>query len=152
ADYRALLTLCQLLADGRQPGTRGGEVPAPAFLLNMDQVFERYVTRGLVRELGEAVEVQRTVTPHPPAEDRSAFQIRPDFVVRGQGGAVVVDAKWKRLRRSPLRPADVYQVLAYAATLGASRAVLVYPGRRDRAWNYPLDHGPALEVRTLRVV
>jgi hypothetical protein len=151
-DYRALLALCQLLADGRQPEARAGEIPAPAFLFNMDQVFERYLTRGLQRRLGDAVEVQRTVTPHPPAADRPALQMRPDLIVRGPAGRVIVDAKWKRLRRSPLRPADVYQVLAYAAALGAARAVLVYPGRHDRVWHYPLDRGPALEVRTLRVI
>jgi hypothetical protein len=46
----------------------------------------------------------------------------------------------------------VYQALAYGAALGVRRAVLVYPGGRDRAWTYDLAHGPLrVEVRTLRV-
>jgi hypothetical protein len=48
---------------------------------------------------------------------------------------------------------DIYQVLAYAAARAAPRAVLVYPGGRDRRWIYPLAApGPVLEVWTLRVM
>ena len=48
--------------------------------------------------------------------------------------------------------ADIYQMLAYAAGLGACRAVLVYPGRHDRMWEYALQHAPiTVEVRMLRV-
>ena len=65
----------------------------------------------------------------------------------------VLDAKWKRLRGTPLVTEDVYQVLAYAAALGVDRAVLVYPGRRNRVWEYALARAPVVvEVRTLRVL
>ena len=64
----------------------------------------------------------------------------------------VVDAKWKTWAASP-RPTDVYQVLAYAAVLGAPRAVLVYPGRSNRRYRYRLGPGRLrLEVCRLRVV
>ena len=57
------------------------------------------------------------------------------------------------LTGSPLLTADVYQALAYAVALGAERAVLVYPGRRDRCWVYPLTESPIrLEIRTLRIM
>jgi hypothetical protein len=65
---------------------------------------------------------------------------------------LVLDAKWKRLPAGRLVTADVYQVLAYCAALGVRRAVLVYPGRRDRAWHYDLGEAPTrLTVRTLCV-
>jgi hypothetical protein len=62
-----------------------------------------------------------------------------------------VEAKWTRLDGAP--PADdVHQMLAYCCGLGLRRAVLVYPGRRDRLWTYELRAAPLrVEVRTLRV-
>jgi 5-methylcytosine-specific restriction endonuclease McrBC regulatory subunit McrC len=66
---------------------------------------------------------------------------------------LVVDAKWKRLPQGALITSDVYQVLAYCAALGVGRAALVYPGRRNRKWEYAFAHAPVrLEVHTLRVV
>jgi hypothetical protein len=43
-------------------------------------------------------------------------------------------------------------VLAYGAALDVRQAVLVYPGRRDRAWEYRLGAAPVrVVVRTLCV-
>jgi len=66
---------------------------------------------------------------------------------------VVVDAKWKDLAGSPLLTHDIYQVLAYCTALGVGRGVLVYPGRRSRAWDYEMMGTPIrLTVCTVRVV
>ena len=44
-------------------------------------------------------------------------------------------------------------MLAYCTALGVGRAVLVYPGRRDRMRIYALRNAPiCVEMRTLRVV
>jgi 5-methylcytosine-specific restriction enzyme subunit McrC len=154
--YRPLLELCRLLADSLAPGDAAGETPAPAFLLDLERVFERYVTRGLVEAFAggpAVVSVQQRHVVSPPAPGQPDLPMRPDVTLDRAGGpVVVVDAKWKRPPRTALPTADVYQVLAYAAALGAGRAVLVYPGRRDRLWCYPLAQAAVdLEVRTLRV-
>jgi 5-methylcytosine-specific restriction enzyme subunit McrC len=157
ADYRPLLHLCRLLADGLQTGESTGPTPAPGFLIDLGRVFEGYLTRGLQRHLdgraGLTVEAQPLTTVHAPADGLPPLQVRPDIVIRRDGRAdVVVDAKWKRLAGSPLVTADVYQALAYGTALAARRVVLIYPGRRDRRWAYPLTESPLrLEVRTLRV-
>src|SRR5262249_48123089 len=44
AAYRPLLDLCRLLADSLSPGETAGAVPCPAFLLDMERVFENYLT------------------------------------------------------------------------------------------------------------
>lgn len=155
--YRPLLELCRLLADGLAPQEAAGAVACPAFLLDMERVFERYVTAGVVAAFAAdpraAVAVQPLLRMSPPVAGQPDVPMRPDAVIERPGGRpLVVDAKWKRLGRS-LVTADVYQVLAYATALGARRAVLVYPGRRDRTWTYPLPGAPeTLVVHTLRVV
>jgi 5-methylcytosine-specific restriction enzyme subunit McrC len=156
--YRPLLDLCKLLVESLAPGEMAGPVACPAFLLDMERVFERYVTQGVLQALaGDAthtVTVQPLFVVNEPVPGQPDVQMRPDVLIRrGEQPRLVVDAKWKRLTKGPLVTADVYQMLAYCAGLGVDRAVLVYPGRRDRAWTYTLGRaGVVIEVRTLRVV
>jgi 5-methylcytosine-specific restriction enzyme subunit McrC len=155
--YRPLLAVCRLLADGLAPQESAGPTPCPAFLLDMERVFESYVTAGVLEafagDAGATVAVQPLHHADRRGDDPPEVPMRPDVVIeRGGRRPLVVDAKWKRLGRS-LVTADVYQVLAYATALAARRAVLVYPGRRDRTWAYAFPGAPrTLLVHTLRVV
>ncbi len=156
AGYGPLLDLCRVLAAGLAPGTAVGPVSGPTFLLDLEAVWERYVTAGVVAALagrrGGAVRVQPLLPACPRAAGRPDLHVRPDVLIDAAGRPrLVLDAKWKRLGRTALPTDDVYQVLAYAAALGAPRAVLVYPGGRTRRWAYPTA-GPQLEVWTLRAV
>jgi 5-methylcytosine-specific restriction enzyme subunit McrC len=153
--YGLLLDLCGLLLEGLAPGVAAGPLPAPAFLLDLERAWERHVSRAAVDAFaGTAclVSVQQT---REVARDGSGrpLVMRPDVAVGRDGRTLlVIDAKWKRTRDRAAATDDLYQVLAYAAALGAAAAVLVYPGRRDRSREYRWAHTPVrLEVRTLRV-
>jgi 5-methylcytosine-specific restriction enzyme subunit McrC len=143
-EYRTLLELRQLLEDALRPGESAGEVAAPAFLLDLGRVFERYVASGVRAELGENVRVQPTFC----SSGAGGIEIRPDLVVeRGGRASVVVDTKWKRL---PAKPADLYQAIAYATALRVRRSLLIYPADRDSVRGFSV--GPVqLEVRTMNV-
>jgi 5-methylcytosine-specific restriction enzyme subunit McrC len=136
---------------------QAGTVSAPAFLLDMERVFERYVTRGVAEAfaLSEeyAVAAQKSYQFHKPVSRGPDLLMRPDVTVERNGRpCLVVDAKWKRTRGVRIPTEDVYQMLAYATGLGVGRAVLVYPGKRERSWEYVLTQTPVrVEVRTLRV-
>ena len=148
--YGPLLDLSRLLADALGPGDAAGSAACPAFLLDMERVFERYVTRGLLASLdgdGWTATAQQTYTVAPGVE------MRPDVTAYRDGRpALVADAKWKRPAGAP-SPADLYQMLAYCTALDVDRAALVYPGRRDGVRTYALLNAPiCVEVRTLRVV
>ena len=128
---------------------------APTFLLDLEVIWERYVTGTLVCALGArpdcVVHLQpfRAIAPHAPGQPD--VHVRPDAVVERAGRPqAVFDAKWKRLSGTAVATGDVYQVLTYASVLGAPRVVLVYPGDRWRRWVYSTA-GPRLEVCTLRV-
>jgi 5-methylcytosine-specific restriction enzyme subunit McrC len=153
ADYTPLLDLCRLLLDGVGPIEDPGPTPAPAFLLDMERVWERHVTRAVVdATAGSGAGVSVQVAESVGRDDRGRpVVMRPDVTVAQGGGTVIVDAKWKHVGRGA--PAeDLYQVLAYCTALGATRAVLVYPGRRDRARDCAFDHTPVrVTVWTLRV-
>jgi 5-methylcytosine-specific restriction enzyme subunit McrC len=137
--YPVLLDLCGLLLDGLAPGTAAGPTPTPAFLLDMERVWERYVSRAAVDAFtGDGVAIQTSRLVARDAEGRPVV-MRPDVTVERDGQMLLVlDAKWKRTPPA----VDLYQVLAYATALGAPRAALVCPGRRDRLREYAFEHTP----------
>lgn len=140
-EYRPLLDLCALLDDAQRPGAAVGDTAGPAFLLDLGRVFERYVAAGVAAVCGPAARVQPTVAV-------GGLVLRPDLLIERDGmPTVVADTKWKRPRPAP---ADLYQVIAYAATFGAQRAVLIYPGSHDRLRRSVVG-SLRLELRTLNV-
>ena len=157
AEYRAMIDLCLLLIDSLTPTPAGGTTPAPAFLLPLERLFERYLTRAVQEAFaGETacrVNVQEPYLVGNPAAGQPDVRIRPDVVIDREDKAVlVIDAKWKRLPATAVVTEDLYQMLAYCGVLGASVAVLVYPGRRRRVWEYAFPHaGARVQVRTLDV-
>jgi 5-methylcytosine-specific restriction enzyme subunit McrC len=161
-DYRPLFDLCRLLADGLAPGAASGAIPGPAFLLNLEQVFERFLTRVLTqaidtdeeRRVRFRAEVQPLIRASVPVAGQPDLKVRPDvLLVRDGVPCLLVDTKWKRLGATPLIPADVYQMLAYCSALAVRRAVLVYPGRRNRTWCYDLEREECrVTVCSLRLI
>jgi 5-methylcytosine-specific restriction enzyme subunit McrC len=147
--YRPLLDLCRLLADALGPSDAAGMTSCPAFLIDMERVFERYVTRGVTKAFADgwtgAAQQTHVVAP--------GVEMRPDLTLyRDERPALVVDAKWKRPIGAPA-PADLYQMLAYCTALGVGQAALIYPGRRDAVRVFPLHNAPIrVEMHTLRVV
>jgi 5-methylcytosine-specific restriction enzyme subunit McrC len=156
--YHPLFDVCRLLLEGLEPGKQSGPIPGPAFLLDMDRVFERYVTAGVmgafIANNSYTVSVQASHLVNRPASGQPNIHVRPDVTIEIDGQTrTVIDAKWKRHAGCPIMTEDVYQVLAYATALGARHAVLVYPGRRSQIWQYPLANSPLrLAIHRLRVV
>jgi len=157
ADYRPLLDLCRLLAEGLQPSAGKSPAPGPTFLLDLERVFERYVTRGVVEAFAGdnryRVAEQFWYAASEPVAGQTDLLLCPDVTIwEGEQVPCVVDAKWKQLPPEGRLTGDFYQVLAYCAGLGTRRAILVYPGRRDSCRTYLLPRTSVrVEVRTLRV-
>jgi 5-methylcytosine-specific restriction enzyme subunit McrC len=155
-EYSLLLDLGRMLLDGLAPGPGTGPTPGPAFLLNTERVWERYITRvvcdGFAGIEGAGIAVQQDVAAARGPDGEGIF-LRPDLVLSRRGTApLVIDAKWKPVGRGAPPAEDLHQVTAYATALGARRAILVYPGRRDAVRKYTFEQAPLeVEVRKLRV-
>jgi 5-methylcytosine-specific restriction enzyme subunit McrC len=148
--YPLLLDLCGLLLEGLAPAEAAGPTAAPAFLIDMERVWERHVTRAALDAFArsEVVAIQTSRCVAQDAQGRPVL-MRPDVTIERDGRTLLVlDAKWKRT----MPVDDLYQVLAYAAALAAPRAALVCPGRRDRTREYTFEHtAMGVAVHTLRV-
>ena len=133
---------------------RRGEVRASGFLMNMNDVFQEFVTVALWEELGVA-EKTFGLGKGYRLDQQNQVRLEPDLVWREGGRCVFVgDAKYKRLRGNDIPNADLYQLLAYTTALGLPRGLLVYAKDDDdpdvRDANYKVRNaGKRLEVAAL---
>src|SRR5262249_9988218 len=92
--YRPLLDLCRLLAQSLGPGGHAGSTACPAFLLDMEEVFERYVTAAVVRAFAGrsplSVAVQPLLLANQPDPDLPDIHLRPDFLLATDGQPFLV--------------------------------------------------------------
>lgn len=133
--YRPALRLAEAVLRSTSPEHRSGPLALNGFLLDMNRLFEDFVTvalREALREYGLTARLQDVHALDPGGRVR----MKPDLVVYGADGrtpVAVVDAKYKteKPHRAHGYPnADLYQALAYATVLGLREAHLVYAAGR----------------------
>jgi 5-methylcytosine-specific restriction enzyme subunit McrC len=135
ADYRPLHALCRFFLEQSGPSHLLGDREMLAFLVNMGQLYERFVAAWLAAQAQDRCAVQIQERLHFGGERGHTFTI--DLVIYDrQSGAplAVLDTKYKTPTASPAS-ADIAQVVAYATAKGCKEALLVYPVRLAQ----PLD-------------
>lgn len=133
--YEAAMRLAAVILRSLSLDLSTGTTTAATFLVDMNDLFQRFVADRLeraMRSFGEGLSVVEEPTVHLAAGHR--LPMRPDLVIRRAGSWVhVADVKYK-LSTGPGRMSDYYQVLAYATAMGLREATLIYaqdPGDQD---------------------
>ncbi len=139
--YRQTMDWVRWILTLLSPGLRMGSERAPAFLFDMNAIFEGAVANVLRQRLAKS---HPELDLHPQATgrhlarlgghtNRRAYALRPDMLVSaGRRVVTIADAKWKRIELSHaghLKPtrSDMYQMHAYASAYEADRLALIYP-------------------------
>ena len=143
--YEPALRLARLLLENLTLEDRRGETVASSFMVDMNLLFERFVTDRLQRALWGRLEVKPQYSISFARGDR--VRIRPDLLFRRRGEPVFVgDLKYKRVgEKWDLPTSDQYQMLAYTTALDLPDGVLIYC--RD-----PDAQGPQSDSITVRNV
>ena len=132
--YRPALRLARLILANCTLQDRHGDTAASAFMLDMNQLFEDFVTSRLQRALRGRLDVKAQSRPHLDVEKR--VEIRPDLTFLQHGETIgVADLKYKLTDGEPSAAAsvgpfarhdDYYQLLAYTTALGLPEGTLIY--------------------------
>jgi 5-methylcytosine-specific restriction enzyme subunit McrC len=132
AHDRSALDLCRLFLASRAVEQPTGEVPAPAFLFPMEQVFEAAVANYLASWRSDLkIQPERSLPPIS-GEPRHSLTYRPDLVVGQTRELLVLDTKYANPERQTqfgtrsFRNNDLYQIAFYANEYGCP-GLLVYP-------------------------
>ena len=151
--YREVVTLARLILRHTSIETGRGRVRANGFLMDMNLVFQEFVTRALREELGLSDRTLRSDSRLPPIHLDTADQIRlkPDLSWwNGPTCTFVGDAKYKRVKHAHVPNADLYQLLAYTAALDLAGGLLIYAEGEPRDARHEVRHlGKQLEITTM---
>lgn len=148
--YRDVVGLARLILLHSEFESFRGDVRASGFLIDMDKLFQEFVTQALREELGvSAATLQSEKKVHFDMD--GSVTIEPDLTWWEGGKCTFVgDAKYKRIDVKSVPNADLYQILAYATALDVPGGLLIYAkGEADTA-HYKVKHsGKLLEVAAL---
>ena len=151
--YRPALGLARLLLDNLTLVDQRGGTTAASFMVNMNDLFEKFVTERLRRALQGRLVVEDQIHDYLDVEKK--VWIRPDLRFHHpRSGSVtyVGDIKYKLTEDAVARSADYYQLLAYTTALDLPEGVLIYCHTDDGnpAGEITVSHaGKKLHVRAL---
>lgn len=125
-DYEQIHRLCRLFMEGASLSAELGSFDARTFLVNMNTLFEQFVTRLLQDSSPSGVRVHGHRRTYLVREH--TITIDPDVVLLSDSRTIAVaDCKYKQTSPNAFKNHDVYQVLAYCTALGTTTGLLLYP-------------------------
>ena len=153
--YKPAVELARLIIDSTSFELRHGEVAATSFMIDMNEVFERFL-RAALRDALELPELQwpeakgqRRLT----LDERGRIDLEPDLMWRSaltREPIFVGDAKYKRIEPDGFKHADIYQMLAYCIAADLPSGLLVYTADEHEPHCYAIKHAEkTIEVAAL---
>ena len=152
--YRGVVSLARLILRHSVFQSKRGGVRAQGFLMDMNQVFQEFVTVALREELGvsERVFCSNKELPRRISLDRlGKVGLEPDLSW-WEGGECrfVGDVKYKRIVDERVPNADLYQLLAYTTALDLPGGMLIYAKGEAEPIQYEVKNsGKRLDVAAL---
>ena len=148
--YREVIALSRLILRHGAYETGRGDIRAPSFLVDMNAVFQEFVTESLRQALGVSARQFRE-KPISSLDEENRVGLRPDLTWwDGPTCIFVGDAKYKNVSGERVPNSDLYQLLAYVTALDLPGGMLVYAqGESDVGAYRSRYSGKHLEVAAL---
>ena len=128
--YRTALRLARLILGRQNPDIAHGRERVFSLLFDMNDLWEAAISARLRHECSGKNLAVRTQRSKVFWRSDAGFvrTIRPDIVIEDSDGRkVIVDAKWKALRRPVPGDDDLKQIFAYDVMWDTTEGFLLYP-------------------------
>ena len=154
--YRGVVTLSRIILRHGAFEAQSDAVRAAGFLMDMNEIFQEFVTTALREKLGVSAgtlcsdkELKGPRRIHLDDDHRVGLQ--PDLTLWKGGRCIFVgDAKYKRVKVKSVPNADLYQLLAYATALDLPGGLLIYAhGEAEPIVHQVRNAGKRLEIFAL---
>ena len=150
--YRDVVGLSRLILRHSAFESERGVVHATGFLMDMNTLFQEFVTVALREALGvsEQVFLEKKIDT---LDDDGKIHLRPDLTWwHGRDCQFVGDVKYKGIENESVPNADLYQLLAYVTALNLPGGLLIYAqGKAETATYTVRNSGRRLEVAALNL-
>lgn len=146
--YAGGLALARALIASTSVDLDHGTTRTPAFVVDMDKVFEDFLARALDEAFAKTGLRWQQGAPRP-LDVAGRVTIKPDLSLwKGRRCVFVGDAKYKQTAQG--ENPDLYQMLAYCKALGLDSGLLVYAATDDDVVEHAILHdGTRIVVRSL---
>lgn len=128
--YAPALRLARLLLANLTLTDAHGAVSASSFMVDMNDLFQRFVTERLRRRLRGLLDVVDEPTIHLDVGRQVSMKPDLEFRRAGAGACYVGDVKYKLAAAGGRHSSDYYQLLAYTTALDLPEGVLIYCRRQ----------------------
>ncbi len=121
-----------------------GSFSSQTMLFPMESLYESYVAQQIKRVFGRAGwEVSSQDQRYFLFVKPKKFSLRPDLVLMREGRTVVMDTKWKMLKKNRgqnygIAQADMYQMYAYSKKYNTPEVWLLYPVNDEMRGQTPI--------------
>ena len=149
--YKNVVELSRLILRHSAFQSSRGAVRASGFLVDMNVLFQEFVTVALREALGVP---KRAFGDHwiSPLDEGNRLHLKPDLVWRDGSACVFVgDAKYKNITDKAVPESDIYQMLAYITALNLQGGMLIYAGEAENRVYRVRHTDKAIEVTSLDI-
>jgi 5-methylcytosine-specific restriction enzyme subunit McrC len=128
--YQRAIQIAKLLLLNYRPDLIAGSYNSIAILFNMNQLWEEYIYRMLLKAKPKGVEIYNQKSIRFWQSGLNVRTIRPDIIIKSPIGKIVIDTKWKNLHNnlSKISMDDLRQMYTYHDYFEANDCYLIYPG------------------------
>jgi len=145
-EYKRAVTIAQMIIEGFDPFTGSEDSFFPSFTLDLDQLFEKFISFELSLKLRKEL-YKVLVQPeynHATIPEFDGKYIKPDIVVENINSSerIILDTKnkYSLLNENTVLSvsnSDLYQIAYYCFSLKTRKAILVYPSNKKNTTRYP---------------
>lgn len=148
--YREVVSLSQLILQHNAYEADRGKVHTSGFLMDINKVFQEFVTVALREALGLNERMFRE-SKICSLDEAGRVHLRPDLTWwDGSDCTFVGDAKYKRIENQQVPNADLYQLLSYVTALDLPGGLLIYAKGEAESVVHEIRHScKRLEVAAL---
>lgn len=140
--YHKAFQICYLIYDSLCFTFEGSSFAVyPAFLFDMNNLFERFLGRLLQESAPPEYEVlcQCSLGGYYNYKRKQISALIPDYQVRLDGKrSILADAKYKLYEESAVSPSDLYQLTVYSLAGEAEKTMIYYPATEKKVDYYDL--------------
>jgi len=129
--YSEALEIARLILLNYHPDISKGSNHVLALMFDMNQLWERFITKMMKRHLSEQYQVKAQSNKVFWRSDRSRKRLKPDILLISKDDSdkkIIIDTKWKTPAKSSPSDSDLRQIFAYNRLFDSQYGILLYPG------------------------
>ena len=154
--YSEALEIARLILLNYHPDISKGSNHVLALMFDMNQLWERFITKMMRRHLSDSYQVKAQSNKVFWRSENSRKRLKPDILLIPKDESdekIVVDTKWKTPSNSIPSDNDLRQIFAYNQLFNGSSGILLYPGSRPtRIGHFKTDEGGSCSLQFINIL